>query len=213
MAQLIVSIDYYMIPLTTIILFFFFSLIFLALAIAWNAIPATRNLELSVSSMRSLWTLTLKMIGKLAAFIVPFIISYGVLYFSSGFLDAHMNIGPIREVDQVSPSSFYGISLFLISIRISLYLVNVGYITEYALIDTFTESLAATILFHIVFPLFIIPVVILSYSIVYIGNIGAPINPPNYLFIVPYLWTLFMVFILFGTDFWAEKEGEERLAE
>lgn len=191
----------------------FGSLLFLALAIAWDVIPATRGMDLSVSSLTDFLNLTMKAGGKFVGFSIPILAVLGIYYFESGLFNSYLNIGPIREFAEISPAMFFLAVASLIAIRVDFYLINVGYIQKYTFYETLQESVQATLLLYMVVSAFLLPPFLAFYLIVNINSFGVPIKPPHELFAIPYLWTLVIVLVMFAADFWAEEEDGDRLAE
>lgn len=211
MTQLLDSIGDNVVYLGTLLIFG--SLIFLGSAIAWHAIPATRDLELSISSMKSFKNFSTIVVGRLIAFSIPFMFMAIIYYLIADFVNRNLSIGLISEIDQLDPSIFYGIILLLIAIRTVLYLLNVGYLEKYSTSDVAKESFQASLLMNIVIPVFIIPVVVVLYVIVNLPSFGLGLNVPDSIFVSSYIWTMFVVLSIYATEFWAEKEDEERLVE
>ncbi|MDG5761693.1 hypothetical protein QA600_20425 [Natronococcus sp. A-GB1] len=189
--------------------FIFGSLLFVSLALIWRTAPL--DIEPSVDSFSDLWSLSKSVVGIVGSFSIPFLIVVATFYFSDPWLAPILNIGPVQESEVLTPSLVLAVILFPISIRIVFYLINVGYVTNHSTTDMLSESIAASILFVIIYPSFIIPVFVLAQIIYYAGNYVVEIDSASLIFVFPHLWTAFMILIMFMTDFWGEKEDEGRI--
>lgn len=187
----------------------FSSLIFVSLALIWKSLPL--NIEPSIDSIEDLLSLSKSALEILISFVLPIGAVVFVYFFSNSWVVPILDIGPIHESNIITPSLIFAVILFPIPIRIIFYLINVGYVSNYTGIDTFSESLGATVLFVLIYPLFVLPVYGAAQLIYIVLNYLIAIESTNIIFIFPHLWATFMIFVMFGTNFWGEKEDEERL--
>lgn len=183
----------------------FVAMIFAILAIWWRSLP------ISFNQTGSSITGVFNMFKKLMYFMV--IISFTSVfyllppYYLGGFLDKTLDIGPIRLMEQFSPSMFFTAAFSLLILRVVIYVVNTG-INEIST-DHFGSMVGISLGLLLAFPVFSAPSFILFKLLLLVPSNIADISPSNPIFLIPYLWSFFVLVVLFIVSI-ADEEDQEK---
>lgn len=190
----------------------FAGLFLLTLGMTWWALPGTENYRISPPSVEDLPSSIIHVSGRIFILILPFtpILLYTAYYQDE--IDRYFNHGFIKNIDYIEPSQLFLLFLVLFGIRLTRYLIAVGYLSEYSFKDALYESTIGTISgytaiilmglipFGIVYILDRVFVSVLSLGVSEIG------------FTLAYCWVTLLAIVMFYADLWGENEDEERLA-
>lgn len=191
----------------------FSSLILLAAGIAWRALPFTDNLELSVNSVGDLIYYTKEIIGRLVALSITLLPAVGYYLYFEQFTLNYLEMGSVTELNLVDTHILFSVVAFIIGFRFLLYLLNVGYLTNYTISDAIKESLASTIAGYVVVVIFLAPAFILAHVLINFPSGIVDINRSRTFLTLVYFWMAIVILAVYGIELWAEKEDYSRFAE
>lgn len=189
----------------------FSSLIALAGGVAWKAIPITDEISVSVSTVGEFLHLLVQSVLRAVGFLLAFVPPIVVYLYGQG-ITSYLAVGGFSGVGGISVHILAVVVFLLMSIRISIYLISVGYINNYSVKELFIESAEATISGHAVLILLASIPFILSYIIVLILGPIVDLTVGHSIFGLSYTWTGICLMALYSIDLWAEEEDHLRLA-
>lgn len=209
--QLLLTIDGFVTYAGSLLIFLSLGLV--ALAIAWNSYSVTRNLQVSIHSIKNLKDVTIIGVGKGLSFSIPFLVFYMVYHILTNIIHIQLNIKPEDSTLFFEPFLFYGVVMLIVSLRMALYLANVGYIENYSIKETFYASFVGTFAMFGAVAVFIVPVIVFTHLIMSVEILGLDLSSFGGIRYIHYFWSAIVVVAVLAVDIWAEKEDGERLIE
>lgn len=189
----------------------FGSLILIAAGIVWRAVPFTEDISISVNSLSDIWELTKVVIGRIVAFSLPLVLLSNLWFYSRPLIDQYLYVGPIWLYVDILPSELMTLFVLFIIIRLDIYLLNTGYLSDHTALEAIKESFMATFAMLIVLLVILIPTFALPYLLVFLSGYLYPISLTHVINVLPYIWASIVVVIIFPTELWGE-DGD-RLVE
>ena len=194
-------------------LLIFLSLSFAALAIGWSATSLSKKFAEATGASPDIW-----MVSK-QAFYLSLVISipalvYGVILYSFDVLVSEgFNIGPIKNIDTVTPTILLGIVLFLLFIRTMIYLVRVSAIPVSDLNTSMRDSFSISLGLSFGYLALGAAPIYLSRLVFFVPDSIIQISQNNPGFTLPYAWSMLVVLVLFASKLDDEEEAEEEIEE
>jgi len=184
----------------------FLSLLLTSIAIGWETTSLSDSFAEATGNSPSYLTVSYQLI-KLSVVVTPSVIIFGATwYLFDQFLSNLFNLGPIREIEAITPSIFFLICLATLFIRSLIYFVDTGKIPVKDLNNQVGDALGNVFAIILVFLLMstipyliFFPLTILKLSVL-------PISPSSPIFILSYIWVVLVVVILFASNFGEEKD-------
>jgi len=194
------------------IVLIFTSLIALAGGVAWKAIPATDTISVSVNSVRDIPHIVVEMIVRLVAFSLVFSSPLLVYEFGEGLTRSYFVVGGFKAIGEFGIHFLMVVVFTIMSFRLLIYLISVGYLTGYSARELLNESTTATIAGHLILILIIsVPFILAHLSVALLSRfIDVTVNHPIFSF--SYMWIFVSLIAIFSIDLWAEEEDYPRLA-
>jgi hypothetical protein len=191
----------------------FSSLIALAGGVAWKAIPITDEISVSVGSVSELVHLVVQSVLRAVGFSLAFIPPVVVYMYGKEITRSYLKVGGFSGVGTINIHILTVVVFSLMSVRIWIYLISVGYINQYTLNDLYKEVTLATFAGHIVLIILAsIPFIISHVAVIILANV-TDLTTNHPIFFIAYMWTVICLIGLYSIDLWAEKEDHPRLAE
>lgn len=189
-------------------LFIFVSLLSAAAAIGWHSTSLSKKFAEATGSSPSIWTVGKQMVSLVFVLAIPAILISISLYMIDEALKSRLAVGPIRNIDSVTPTIMLGLVLFVTFIRIVVYLLRTGAIPVDDIGDSMVESTTISVVMLVILLVFTLPAFLPFYSLFYIPRSIVIVSKSHIVFLIPYLWTGLFPILLFASEFEQEKEGE-----
>lgn len=187
------------------------SLLLAAVAVAWNSLNLSEKFSGTTGTSPNFRTVAVQTmeIGLVLSLVV--LINIIGFFVFAEYLPWLVNVGPIYSNGIIDPSLYYSVIFVFLTLRVVVYLANVGKIPVKNLQDSVSESLGYALAFVILFP-------IMGFSLfglfqLFLHNPWITVTRSHNVFILPHLWALFVLVALFAGNMDSEENKENQDGE
>lgn len=187
----------------------FMSLLFAAAAIGWNATSMSQKFAEVTGTSPGFRAVLSQLFYILIALIPAFIIFYLSSFIFIKYIEGIVNIGPIRNMDSITPIVAFIAANLLLAVRVSQLLVEKDSIPVRDLEKSFTNSMAYSGSLVIAFYLVAIFPIIIFRVVLYVPSSYVGFSKESVIFILPYLWAGIVLAAIFAADIDDDNDEED----
>ncbi|WP_143103901.1 hypothetical protein [Halorubrum sodomense] len=184
------------------------SLLLAAVAVAWNSLNLSEKFSGTTGTSPNFRTVTVQILE--IGLVLSLVITMNILGFFvfAEYLPWLVNVGPIFSSEIIDPSLYYSIIFVFLTLRVVVYLANVGKIPVSDLQDSVSESLGYAVAFIVLFPALGFGLFAIFQLLIH--NPWITVARGNDVFILPHLWALFVLVALFAGNMDDEEDEEDQ---
>jgi len=183
------------------------SLIFIAVAIWWRLIPLSLQFSLERESIEDIGNLIKKSFLSGLITMVPIALSFVSYFVFDRYLVQAVNLGPIRNIELLTPSELAIVILILLTVKIFIEMVDLSLVPYNKFTEAFSETAGISFAYLMLYFILVAPVFLLfSWGFILFGD---PLNirSDSIIFAVPYVWALLMLIACLAISY--EPDDEE----